>query len=511
MTPCLLRQGTTLSIDRTGAVFVICAAAALALRLWAGAASPLDLQYDEAQYWFWSRSFDWGYFSKPPLIAWAIAATTGLFGNAEWAVRMAAPIAQTVAAAVLFALGRGMYGPAAGLWAGLTWLALPAVWVSSAVISTDALLMPLWAAALFALWRLQESRRWAWALALGAAIGFGLLAKYAMLYFLLCAALAALWAPPIRRALLSAQGLAAGALALAILAPNLIWNAANSFATISHTAENAGGGDIGLHPDEVLEFVLGQALVAGPVLLAALVALGLRCIARPGDLDLRDRFLIPFVAPPLLIIVAQALLSHAHANWAAAAYPAAVVWAVGRLVRERTGQAVLAASLAVNLGLGAVAAGAALNPLFAERAGLSGALEDSRGWRQTARLTAQMLSAHGPVSAIMTDHRALFFELSYYWPADERPPLRMWVLRGAARNHAEAVAPMTADLGARTLVVHMQPRYRDVVAGDFARFREVGRYEIDLGGGERRVLIFSIGEGFAPLPRDAAFLARIGE
>ncbi|HWA31259.1 MAG TPA: hypothetical protein VG867_09170, partial [Rhizomicrobium sp.] len=32
--------------------------------------SPLNLYPDEAQYWWWSLTPDWGYFSKPPVIAW---------------------------------------------------------------------------------------------------------------------------------------------------------------------------------------------------------------------------------------------------------------------------------------------------------------------------------------------------------------------------------------------------------------------------------------------------------
>ena len=43
----------------------------------------LDLYPDEAQYWLWSLTPDWGYFSKPPLIAWVIRATTLLLGDDE--------------------------------------------------------------------------------------------------------------------------------------------------------------------------------------------------------------------------------------------------------------------------------------------------------------------------------------------------------------------------------------------------------------------------------------------
>ena len=50
--------------------------------------SELNLHGDEAQYWSWSQELDWGYFTKPPLIAWAIHLTTLIFGNSEWALSL---------------------------------------------------------------------------------------------------------------------------------------------------------------------------------------------------------------------------------------------------------------------------------------------------------------------------------------------------------------------------------------------------------------------------------------
>ena len=37
-----------------------------------------DLFVDEAQYWLWSQHLDFGYYSKPPMIAWVIRAATAL-------------------------------------------------------------------------------------------------------------------------------------------------------------------------------------------------------------------------------------------------------------------------------------------------------------------------------------------------------------------------------------------------------------------------------------------------
>ena len=43
-----------------------------------------DLFVDEAQYWLWGQEFAFGYYSKPPLIAWLIGAVT-------WAAHSDAP------------------------------------------------------------------------------------------------------------------------------------------------------------------------------------------------------------------------------------------------------------------------------------------------------------------------------------------------------------------------------------------------------------------------------------
>ncbi|MET0689113.1 MAG: hypothetical protein ABWY38_07955, partial [Methyloceanibacter sp.] len=52
----------------------LCLGILLAVRLAAVHASTTDLVLDEAQYWTWSRALDFGYFSKPPMIAWSFAA-----------------------------------------------------------------------------------------------------------------------------------------------------------------------------------------------------------------------------------------------------------------------------------------------------------------------------------------------------------------------------------------------------------------------------------------------------
>src|SRR6202022_3042573 len=70
---------------------------------------PADLYPDEAQYWVWSQHLALGYYSKPPLVAWLIALTTGLFGDSELAVRLSAPLLHAGAAVFGYAIGERLY------------------------------------------------------------------------------------------------------------------------------------------------------------------------------------------------------------------------------------------------------------------------------------------------------------------------------------------------------------------------------------------------------------------
>ena len=121
------------------------------LRTAALAISPLELGVDEAQYWLWSQSPDFGYFTKPPLIAWIIGVAHWAFGHSTMAVRLPACWLQLATALVLWQTASWLYGPRAGRLTALIWISLPAVGLGSFLISTDTPLLLAMALALLAL------------------------------------------------------------------------------------------------------------------------------------------------------------------------------------------------------------------------------------------------------------------------------------------------------------------------------------------------------------------------
>ncbi|MBC7770441.1 MAG: glycosyltransferase family 39 protein [Phycisphaerales bacterium] len=505
------------AFDRATLAFLAVLIVLTATRIWALFESPLGLYFDEAQYWMWSRSFDWGYFTKPPMVAWVIGATTTLAGtDAEWAVRLGAPLAHAVAAGGVYALTRNMYGAWPGFWAGLGWLMLPGVFFSSSLISTDAVLLPLWTVALYAMWRMIDTRAMHWAIVIGVFLGLGVLAKYAMLYFVVCTAFAAWRMEIVRQALAGGRGWVAGLIAALIVTPNIVWNVNNGFATARHTASNASLNlDDMFHFDELFEFIGGQAGVLGPIIFFAVIWAIWRAIGRRDALSNEDKFLLAYILPPFIFISLIAFISRANANWAAVAYPAIVVWITGTLFSSVNGRRWLAGASAVNAALGVAFAIVVLSmPAIANQAK---GIHTAQAWEQTAReVMSRAVTQPGeaPFTAVLVDDRATYFELNYYWRHARRagaplPPVRMWLLQAEAHNSAEASDPMRAEEGGRVLVVHLQRSYLPFVAGDFTVFRTVEHLTVPLGGGVNRELEISVGEGFAPAPRDAAFQERL--
>jgi 4-amino-4-deoxy-L-arabinose transferase-like glycosyltransferase len=312
-----------------------------------------DLFVDDAQYWFWGQELAWGYYSKPPLIAWILRLSTSLGSDSPFWIRLPLPLIHAGTGLIVGLVARRLFGDRAGAIAGFAYASLPAVALGSLLVSTDTPMLFCFAAAMLAHLTLAERRGAGWAVGLGAAIGVGLLAKYAMIYFPLCAGLAALLLPRARIGWRDA--LVAAAVAAAVIAPNLVWNATNEFATLQHTADNADWQGVRIDLAGLAAFLAGQFAVSGPVLFAGYLA-GLGRLA-----NAERRYLALMSVPVLTIVAAQAAISGANANWAASAHLAAVVLAVATLLPWPR---LLAAGVAINL---AVTVALPVAAVFADR------------------------------------------------------------------------------------------------------------------------------------------------
>jgi 4-amino-4-deoxy-L-arabinose transferase-like glycosyltransferase len=309
------------------------------------------------------------------------------------------------------------------------------------------------------------------------------------------------------------------ALGLALWTPNLLWNATHHFETVAHTAADANLGEDGrpqrwFDPRGGVGFVIGQFGVFGPLPFAVFLAAAWGAWRSGGEGRDTDRMLVAFAAPALLIVLVEAVVSRANANWAGAAYAPAAVLVGGVLVRRgavRTLGAVLVSQGLIAATFLAVFA----DPALGDRVGLSNSLKRARGWSSATVgviEAARAAQRKGPLSAIAIDDRFLFDALSYYGrdrannPAAALPaPLKMWVRETKPHSQAEADAPLTGGAGARVLIVNVNAHFSREVQADFTRLESPPTIlSIPLDPKHDRPLAVFVGDDFHPRPRDPA-------
>ena len=81
----------------------------LALRLLVIHTNGWGLHFDEAQYWVWSHHLAWGYYSKPPMIAWAIKLQTYLWGDSIFALRALSVVIHGFTSLVIYQTGNILF------------------------------------------------------------------------------------------------------------------------------------------------------------------------------------------------------------------------------------------------------------------------------------------------------------------------------------------------------------------------------------------------------------------
>lgn len=483
----------------------------VALRTAIVIASPSEIGPDEAQYWRWAQTLDFGYYSKPPLIAWIIAFSTAIFGDGEWAIRIFAPALHGVGAFFLFLLGQRMFSARIGAWAAAVYLLTPGIILSSAIITTDALLLPCSAVAMYFLWRFRETPALGNAAMAGAFIGLSMLSKYAALYLYGGIALAVLIDRDMRKAMLTLAGAVMIAASLVVLAPNLWWNVANDFATVSHTADNANLASAGFDPTHILTYLQDQAALFGPITLFLLLG---GCFFLAGRTDretsAREFWLLGFFAPAMLVILTQEIMSRAHANWTASSIPSAcvllAVW-IDRAFGRLKVSPILKTGLVVNAIIGLLFNVIWVFPGLADATNASSAMKGVRGWREmTDQLAARASTLNA--SAIMVDDRELWHGLDYYGRNLDMPPVRAWQRGPTPRSHAEEEGKLRPGEDGAILIASISDGLRPMIRQDFATITDLGYVEIPLSPRRNRKLKLFLASGYNQAPRTPEFEAK---
>lgn len=288
---------------------------------------PLDLSPDEAHYWEWSRRLDLSYYSKGPMIAYLIAIGTGIFGDNIFGVRFLAVIFSLLSSIYLYKLGRDMYDERIGAFSAIMFQIIPLYSAFGVIFTIDSPFIFFWIISLYLFWkaikteqRNSSATEQQAAVLLGLTIGLGLLTKYTMAFFYLCAFLFILKE---RRDLLKRSGpYIAFIISLFIFSPVILWNAQHDWVTIRHTAGQAHISEgIRISIKSLLEFVGSQIGVLTPIL-SIMIVLALIKIRKDGEIG---RFLFWFSIPVIFFFTLKSLHGKVQANWAMPGYITGII------------------------------------------------------------------------------------------------------------------------------------------------------------------------------------------
>lgn len=270
----------------------------VAIILYAG----IGLMPDEAQYWTWSKELSYGYYSKPPGIAWQIKLGTMLFGDSEFGVRFVSVLFSSILSFALYALARASaFSHSQSFWAAICFSYSPLGIFSGFFATTDCSYVLFWTLACLLVAR-GTSLVW-----VGLVIGLGALWKWPI--YLLWLPVAVFYYKKPRELILGV------ATSLLGLLPSLIWNMQTGFVTFSHVAASIDNpSSSSANP---IQFLLAQLALVSPLLFLLLTK---SMWQQRGKNFLWVASIVPFT-----LVFGASFFEKVQGNWAVAAYPTAFV------------------------------------------------------------------------------------------------------------------------------------------------------------------------------------------
>jgi hypothetical protein len=277
---------------------------------------------DELQFLSDARHLDWGFVAYPPLTPFIERVSLEIFGLSMVGLRLFSVLAQAAAIVVTGLMARELGGGRMAQFAAALTIALsPLPLFEGTEFQYTTFDFLWWVLIAYFTIRLLKSENPRWCLAIGAAVGLGLLTKYSIV-FLIAGVVGGMVLSRARRYLLSGWFWAGIALTFLICLPNFLWQIHHGFISYQflhhiHIRDVGEGRADGFLKDQ---FLICMNVFAAPLALAGLIAF-LR--------NSRYRMMAwMYLIPLALFIVAKG-----RGYYMAASYP--MLFAMGAATGER--------------------------------------------------------------------------------------------------------------------------------------------------------------------------------
>jgi 4-amino-4-deoxy-L-arabinose transferase-like glycosyltransferase len=414
-----------MSITRAVWFFVL---ALTAIRL--SMLATMDLEFDEAHYWMWSERLAPAYFSKGPGVAFAMRASTAVFGANEFGVRFFSPLLAAGTSLLLFYFARRLFSASAALWAVIALNVTPIFNIGAFLMTIDALSIFFWLAAMFTFWlAVEKSPRFSWHWPLtGLLIGLGFLSKYTNAFELVSILLVLALAPRLRQEFARPGLYSLLGMFVLCTVPPIVWNAQHAWITLVHLRSRGGVEEgFGFHPGELLAFLIQHFLAYSPFLFLAL-AWGVIGSWRRVNQQFKVLFLMWFGLPVFAFYLLLSINKTAAPNWDGLAFFGFGLLAIHFWWKRLEASALLRVCANVALLVGLAMSVIALNTDLLRTAGYELPRNDPsdrmRGWKSATgaaeKIRNDLEAKLGEKLFLIADARDRASEMSFYL-RDKRP------------------------------------------------------------------------------------------
>lgn len=287
--------------------------------------SGIGLGPDEAQYWTWSQYLDWGYYSKPPGIAWEIWFGTKLFGNTELGVRFGAIVISFFMSISTYYLAKACrLKPQIAFWSAIIMAFSPLGLFASFFAITDGGMVLFWILASVIVADSLSLERKPNYLLLGVVILCGALFKWTMFYFWIFI----FGLMPLYPSLRDYKSIYGVIISLAGLLPSFIWNYSHDWATFRHVgATIVVEKPLNTHSQgNFLEFLGSQSALLSPILFIMLLIAAYYLIKEWKKIPLSLQFCALLCYTTLSFFLILSLFKKIQGNWCDFAYPSGIVF-----------------------------------------------------------------------------------------------------------------------------------------------------------------------------------------
>lgn len=291
--------------------------------------SNIGLGPDEAQYWTWSKDLSWGYYSKPPGIAWQIWLGTTYLGDTELGVRFLSVVLSCFYPFLIYFLAWicGLT-PLTCFWSGTVMALSPLGVASSFFAITDGGMIFFWILACIVIASSLSENKPPHYWLVGLFIGLGALFKwniYILWPFILCLF-------PFARQLVNKHFFVGVLISLIGLIPSIIWNFNHEWVTFRHVfstlyvPEAAGETASSFANGNFWAFLGAQIALLSPILFILLLCSFWLFCKELRELPPALSFCGSLCFFPLIVFLIISAFKKMQGNWCVFVYPTGIVF-----------------------------------------------------------------------------------------------------------------------------------------------------------------------------------------